>query len=708
MLEFEALKKKVADYLDPAYLPIIDQAYQVAFEAHEGQKRASGEPYISHPLAVAEILADMHMDYQSIAAALLHDVIEDTAIDRTVIASYFGEEITELVESISKLAQIKFADHLEAQAENLRKMMLAMTRDIRVILIKLADRLHNMRTLGALPREKQRRIAKETLEIYAPIANRLGMNSFRLEFEENGFSHLYPIRYAVLKKAVQKARGHRKELVSQLQIHLESSLRKSGIAPFTVMAREKNLYSLYKKMKQKDLSLSEIMDLYALRILVDTVDSCYRLLGVVHNCYKPMHGRFKDYIAVPKVNGYQSLHTVVLGPHGIPVEIQIRTEQMHQMAENGIAAHWLYKSPEVAIGAAELKARQWLSGILEIQKNTKSSREFVEHLKVDLYSDEVYVFTPDGDILSLPHDASVVDFAYAVHTDVGNACIAAKIDRRLMPLSTRLNSGQTVEIVTAAGAHPNPIWLSFVVTGKAKSNIRHFLKTQESDQARLLGQRLIEQSLSALSLSLKDLSSGHLAEVLADLKLENFQAICEEVGMGNQAAPLIARRLIADLPELSQQPVEHLLAIRGTEGMVVNYATCCYPIPGDAVMGYLSSGRGLTIHRDNCASVRESAQSFDQLIAVQWSKEVEGEFKVELRIEILNHHGILALLTHTLADHHVNVINVHIDARDTRHGIITFLIGVSDRNHLHKLMKKLKSIEVVTRVTRGSVGVLIP
>lgn len=706
MLEFEVLKKKIAEYLDPLYLPIIDQAYHMAFKAHEGQKRASGEPYISHPLAVADILADMHMDYQSIVAAILHDVIEDTTTDRTVIASHFGEEIAQLVESLSKLDQIKFENHIEAQAENLRKMMLAMTRDIRVILIKLADRLHNMRTLSALPREKQRRIARETLEIYAPIANRLGMNSFRLEFEENGFAHLYPIRYQVLKKAVQKARGHRKEIVSQLQTHLQSSLEKSGIASFRVMAREKHLYSLYKKMKQKDLSLSEIMDLYALRILVDTVDSCYRLLGVVHNCYKPMHGRFKDYIAVPKVNGYQSLHTVVLGPHGIPVEIQIRTEKMHHMAENGIAAHWLYKSPEGAIGEAEIDARHWVKGILEIQKNTKSSKEFIEDLKIDLYPDEVYVFTPDGDILSLPNDATAVDFAYAVHTDVGNACIAAKIDRRLMPLSTRLTSGQTVEIVISAGAHPNPAWLSFVVTGKARSNIRHFLKSQQTDQACLLGQRLIEQSLSALSLSLKDMSSQHLAEVLEGLQLENFQMLCAEVGMGNQAAPLVARRLIAELPLHSQQSVEHPLAIRGTEGMVVSYGKCCYPIPGDAVMGCLSSGRGLSIHRDNCERVRGMDESLEQLIAVQWSKKVEGEFKVELRVEVLNNHGILALLTHTLAQHHVNVESVHIDARDSRHSIITFLIGVYDRNHLIKVMKNLKSIEVVTRVTRGPV--LIP
>ncbi len=699
MNPFDELCQELKGYLTEAEVVEITKAYSLAEKAHEGQQRYSGDPYISHPVAVACILAHMHMDKESIIAAMLHDVLEDTAVDKITIAEQFGEGVAELVDGVSKLEQINFESRVEAQAENLRKMMLAMARDIRVILIKLADRLHNMRTLEAMPLEKRRRIAKETLEIYAPIANRLGMNNFRIEFEDIGFSFLYPVRHRVLKEAVRKARGNRKELIQDLESNIKNRLEQENISPFVIRGREKHLYSLYKKMRKKDLSLSEIMDVYAIRILVDKVDDCYRVLGVVHNTYRPVYGRFKDYIAIPKANGYQSLHTTVLGPYGVPIEVQIRTTEMDRMAENGIAAHWLYKSSNGIAGTAEVRAREWLKGILEIQKNTGNSREFIEHVKVDLYPDEVYVFTPGGDILSLPSGATAVDFAYAVHTDVGNACIAAKIDRRLVPLSSRIISGQTVEIITASGAHPNPAWLSFVATGKARSNIRHWLKTQQVSEARILGKRLIERALVSLALSLEEVNEKRMKALLQELNLENFDQLCEEVGLGNQVAPLVVRRLVSDLP-VEDAHLIYPLAIRGTEGMVVSYAKCCRPIPGDVITGFLSAGRGIVIHREGCKNLTEIHKSPEKYIFIQWADKVIGEFQIELRIEVINKRGVLAVLANKLSENDANIQNVHIDERDNRHNTITFLLSIQDRNHLAKLIKQLRKIDLVTRVVR--------
>lgn len=701
MYQFSDLKAELESYLTQEQVSEITYSYMMADEAHKGQHRSSGEPYIFHPIEVARILASMHMDHQSIIAAMLHDVIEDTDLDKATIAENFGEEVAELVDGLSKLDQIKFENRVEAQAENLRKMMLAMARDIRVILIKLADRLHNMRTLSALSIEKQRRIARETLEIYAPIANRLGMNNFRIEFEDLGFAYLYPIRYRVLKEAVRKARGNRKEIIQTLEANLKNRLEQENVFPFVIMGREKHLYSLYKKMRKKDLSLSEIMDVYALRVLVDKVDTCYRVLGVVHNLYKPVYGRFKDYIAIPKANGYQSLHSTVLGPFGVPIEIQIRTEDMDRMAENGIAAHWLYKSDTGSTSDAEARAREWLKSILEIQKHTGNSSEFIEHVKVDLYPDEVYVFTPDGDILSLPNGATAVDFAFAVHTDVGNTCIAAKIDRRLVPLSTRLSSGQTVEIITAEGAHPNPGWLSFVVTGKARSSIRHWLKTQQLSEARILGKRLVERALTALSLSLEDIAKQALNAVLKELKLDSFEQLCEEVGLGNQVAPLIARRLVSE-PALKEAHANLIrpLAIQGTEGLVVTYAKCCRPIPGDGIIGYLSAGRGIVVHRENCKNIAEMYKAPEKYIFMQWADKVAGEFPIELKVEVLNKRGVLATLANALSEKDANIQDVHIDERDSRHNTMTFLINVRDRQHLAKVIRRIREIDIVTRVLR--------
>lgn len=702
MFHFSDLREQLSSYLTQEQVAEISDSYLFAAKAHEGQQRISGEPYILHPIEVARILANMHMDHQSIIAAILHDVIEDTHLDKDALQEKFGSEVAELVDGVSKLDLIKFESRAEAQAENLRKMMMAMAKDIRVIIIKLADRLHNLRTLESLPREKQRRISRETLEIYAPIANRLGMNNFRVEFEDLGFAYLYPVRYRILKDAVRKARGNRKEVIQAIESNLKNRLEQEQVIPFVILGREKHLYSVYKKMRQKDLSLSEIMDVYAIRILVDKVDTCYRAFGAVHNLYKPIPGRFKDYIAVPKANGYQSLHTTVVGPFGVPVEIQIRTEEMDRLAENGIAAHWLYKSSNGTKGnEAEVRAREWLKSMLEIQKNAGSSLEFIEHVKLDLYPDEVYVFTPQGDILSLPSGATAVDFAFAVHTGVGNACIAAKIDRRLVPLSTRLISGQTIEIITAEGAHPNPLWLSFVVTGKARSNIRHWLKNQQHSEARVLGRRLIERSLSSLSLSLSDIKENHLKEVIADLKIDSFDCLCEEIGLGNLAAPLVAKRIASDVTELeAQSETSHPLAIQGTEGMVVSYAKCCRPIPGDDIVGFLSAGRGIVVHRSDCSNVTDFQKYPEKYILIQWSDKVEGEFQVELKVEFLNQRGVLAILANVLSEQEANIENVYLDERDSRHNAITFLISIRNRAHLAKIINSLREVAVVTRVSR--------
>lgn len=701
-MQFSELRKQLASYLHKDQVELIASAYATAEKAHAGQVRSSGDEYITHPLEVAKILADMRMDYQSIIAAILHDTIEDTSVSKEEIAEKFGDKVAELVDGVSKLAQIKFESRAEAQAENLRKMMLAMARDIRVILIKLADRLHNMRTLDSLPREKQRRIALETLEIYAPIANRLGMNNFRVEFEDLGFSYLYPVRYKVLKEAVRKARGNRREIIDSVENDILAKLKHDKIKTKSIVGREKHLYSLYRKMRYKDLSLSEIMDVYALRIIVNDVDSCYRVLGVVHSMYKPVHGRFKDYIAVPKANGYQSLHTTVLGPHGVPVEIQIRTEDMNNMAENGISAHWLYKSYSDTNSGneAETRAREWLKGLLELQNNTGSSLEFIEHVKIDLYPDEVYVFTPTGEIMPLPSGATCVDFAYNVHTDVGNSCIAAKVDRRLVPLSSRLSSGQTIEIITAEGAHPNPAWLSFVVTGKARSNIRHWLKTQQISESRQLGKCLIERALSSLSLSIDGIADENFNRVAKELKLNSRDELYEEIGLGNQMAPLVARRLAVESPKDHNHDITPL-AIKGTEGMVVSYAKCCRPIPGDPILGFLSAGRGMVIHRDNCNNVAEVRRFPEKYVFVQWAEEVLGEFAVDLRVDVLNKRGVLATLANALSDCNANIENVHVEERDEHHSALIFLIHIRDRKHLALILRKLRANSVVIKVSRA-------
>src|SRR5690554_267292 len=592
MLTIDSLANDLSTYLEPGHIDLVRRAYFYAEQAHDGQFRRSGDPYGSHPLAVAGILREMHMDHQSLVAAMLHDVIEDTGIGKPAIEKQFGETVANLVDGVSKLNKIHFSSQAEAQAENFQKMALAMAKDIRVILVKLADRMHNMRTLDVLSPEKRRRIARETLDIYAPIANRLGMNNIRVEFEERGFSTLYPMRSHRIEAAVRNVRGNRKELVNQVQAALEALLEREGM-PGRVIGREKHLYSIYTKMRQKRRSFREITDVFAFRIVTDQVDTCYRILGAVHSLYKPVPGKFKDYIAIPKVNGYQSLHTTLFGMHGVPIEIQIRTEEMEAMANNGIAAHWLYKSSDDRPSQSHFRVRQWVQDLLEMQKQAGNSLEFIEHVKTDLFPDEIYVFTPRGEILELPAGSTPVDFAYAVHTDVGNSCVACRINRRLAPLSEPLQSGQTVEII-ASGTQPNPAWLGFVVTGKARSSIRHFLKNQRRSEAITLGRRLLNKVLSSAGYHLANLPKEQVGGLLEQTNFEVLDDLLEDIGLGNRMAFIVARRLIPNEEgsAISEAHDDTSLAIRGSEGMLLSFAKCCYPIPGDPIVGYVSAGRG--------------------------------------------------------------------------------------------------------------------
>lgn len=689
-------------YLEPGQVQEVYRAYLFSAEAHNGQHRMSGEPYITHPIEVARILAEMHMDHQSIMAAILHDVIEDTGIGKEQLAQEFGEEVAELVDGVSKLTLIRFGSKAEAQAENFRKMLLAMVRDIRVILVKLADRLHNMRTLGALAPAKRRRVARETLEIYAPIATRLGMNSMRLELEDLGFAAYHPMRHRILAESVRKARGNRKEIVQKIETALRERLRQEGL-PGRVVGREKHLYSIYQKMRNKALPFNEVFDVYAFRIIVDTVDTCYRVLGAVHNLYKPVPGRFKDYIAIPKANGYQSLHTVLFGPYGVPIEVQIRTEDMDAVAEAGIAAHWLYKSGDRGSGTAQARAREWLRSILEIQTSAGNSLEFIENVKIDLFPDEVYVFTPKGKIMELPRGATAVDFAYAVHTDVGNTCVAAKIDRRLAPLRTPLHNGQTVEIITSPNARPNPLWLNFVVTGKARANIRLYLKNLKREEAIQLGRRLLERALATFSLQLAELSEQQIAEALEEFKLKSLDELFEAIGLGNRMAMLVARRLAPAAETVAvEQNASRPLVIKATEGMVLTFAKCCRPIPGDPIVGFVSAGRGIVIHTASCKNLVEFRGMPEKWLDVEWEEEPQGEFPVEIRVDVENQRGVLATVAANIAEMGSNIENVGLEERAGMTTTLTFVLTVRNRQHLAKIMRRIRALPLVVRITRTS------
>jgi RelA/SpoT family (p)ppGpp synthetase len=702
MQTIDALNSTLRSYLDPEQTNHVRRAYYFAEQAHYGQLRRSGEPYVTHPLAVAGILADMHMDHQSLMAAMLHDVIEDTGIEKSAIGNQFGPTVAELVDGVSKLTQMEFGSLEEKQAENFQKMALAMARDIRVILVKLADRLHNMRTLGVLHTEKARRIARETLDIYSPIAMRLGMNNVRMEFEDLGFSALYPMRARRIDAALRNARGHRKELVEKIRHQVETTLEQEG-HEVEVVGREKHLYSIYKKMKSKRKSFSEIMDIYAFRIIVDSVDTCYRVLGSIHSLYKPVPGEFKDYIAIPKANGYQSLHTILMGMHGVPIEIQIRTREMEDMANNGIAAHWLYKSDSQSANGSHARARQWVQGLLEMQQRAGNSLEFIESVKIDLFPDEIYIFTPKGRILELPRGATAVDFAYAVHTDVGNSCVACRINRRLAPLSEPLQSGQTVEILTAPGARPNPSWFNYAVTAKARSNIRHFLKHQTRDDSVALGRRLLDKALTGFDSSLDQVPQDKLQDFLSHQHYDLLDDLLEEIARGNRLPVIIAQQLLGEMAadQMEQnggaaQPV----AIRGTEGFMVSYAKCCHPIPGDPIEGYLSAEKGVVVHRERCNNLGDMRENRERLVALRWDDVVEGEYPVELRIEVENRRGMIAVIATRINSMDVNIEKISTDDKDYQFTYVHLEVLVTNRVHLARIMKRLRTINYVRKVTR--------
>ncbi|MGK0297681.1 MAG: guanosine-3',5'-bis(diphosphate) 3'-pyrophosphohydrolase [Gammaproteobacteria bacterium] len=705
MLNFNDLEKSTRSYLSDTEISNIRRAYEFGVKAHEGQLRKSGEPFIQHPLEVACILADMHMDYQTICAAILHDVIEDTETAKSEIRKLFDKEIAALVDGVSKLTQIQFDSKEEAQAHNFRKMLMAMTNDIRVILVKLADRLHNMRTLGSLKPEQRRRIARETLDIYAPIAQRLGINNIRLELEELGFAVLYPLRYRILEEQVIKARGHRKEIITKTRNAIRRRLKQEK-TPAQIVGREKHLFGIYQKMQKNKLSFSEVYDVYAFRIIVENVDLCYRMLGTVHNLYKPVPGKFKDYIAIPKVNGYQSLHTVLFGPFGVPIEVQIRTNEMDDVAEAGIAAHWLYKSGSSnEQKSAQKRAREWLKNILDMQATAGNPQEFLENVRIDLFPDSVYNFTPKGKIVELPRGATAVDFAYAIHTDVGNSCVGVRINRRLAPLGTALTTGQTVEIINAPGARPDPAWLNFAITAKSRSNIRHFLKNLQKNEAASLGKRLLVRELKLLSVLYDEIDSNKMEKTLEEHHLENEELLLQEIGLGNRMAKLIARQLIneQDVPEppdrqnsKDNQP----LMIKGTEGMVINFPKCCLPIPGDKIIGFVTAGRGIVVHHQSCSNVAEYRNHPEKWISAVWENGIESDFQTHITIEVTNQRGMLAKLASTISEEDANIVHIEMKDRDDRYTTLKFIIEVSSRIHLARIMRKVRIIKSVARISR--------
>jgi guanosine-3',5'-bis(diphosphate) 3'-pyrophosphohydrolase len=701
---FEPLKELVSSYLSKVQIDLLKQAYLVAREAHEGQMRSSGEPYITHPVAVALNLAKMHLDHETLMAALLHDVIEDTPVTKDELAELFGYTVAELVEGVSKLDKLKFDNKEEMQAENFRKMILAMVQDIRVILIKLADRTHNMRTLESLRPDKRRRIARETLEIYAPIANRLGIHDIKSELEVLGFEALYPMRSRALKSAVKQARGNRKEIINNIQEEIAARLKESGIKA-EVIGREKHLYSIYRKMLNKELMFNEVMDIYAFRVIVENkIDNCYRTLGAVHNLFKPIESRFKDYIAIPKTNGYQSLHTSLIGPHGIPVEIQIRTHDMDQMADKGVAAHWLYKQDGDKSGTtAQMKARRWMQSLLELQQSAGSSFEFIENVKSDLFPEEIYVFTPDGRIIELPMGATAVDFAYAVHTDVGNSCVGVKVDRKPYPLSRAIDSGQTIEVVTSSAARPNATWLNFVVTSKARLQIRTYLRSQEQTESYGLGRRLLSHALGKVDI--EDIDQAKIDQVVKETGNKDLDGLFVNIGLGNALSIGIARRLTDEFTidnnanGFTDPNNKTKMPIKGTEGMLVSYGKCCRPIPGDGILAYLSPGKGLMVHQQGCRNIKGHEQG--ALFPVKWDSDINRDFIAKLRIEIINHQGALAALTNVVARCDSNVHTLNSGEKDSGLYVIDMEITCRDRVHLANIIRKIKVMIDVQRVVRN-------
>jgi len=690
-------------YLKPADVARLADAYRFSESAHQGQTRQSGDPYISHPLAVAEILAGWHLDSQALMAALLHDVMEDARVTKTEISDTFGKPVAELVDGVSKLDKIEFQSAEDAQAENFRKMLLAMARDVRVILIKLADRLHNMRTLGAVPPQKRRRIARETMEIYAPIANRLGLNALYHELQELAFASLYPLRYKVLARATKAARGNRREVIGKTEAAIKAKLAESAVQA-SVVGREKHVYSTYKKMREKELSFSEVHDIYGFRVIVRDTPTCYLALGALHALYKPVPGKFKDYIAIPKANGYRSLHTTLIGPFGAPVEIQLRTEQMQHIAESGVASHWMYKSDDASLSELHQQTHRWLQSLLEIQNQSGDSAEFLEHIKVDLFPDEVYVFTPKGRIMSLPRGANAVDFAYAVHTDIGNRCVAAKVNGDLVPLRTELRNGDRVEIITAGHAKPNPAWLQHVRTGKARSNIRHFLKTMQYEESASLGERLLAQAVKALGASLHELDEATWERVARDGGSRSRQEVLADIGLGKRLPAVVARRLLRHLEAPREEAAAKFtgsVTIRGTEGVAVQLASCCRPIPGDAIVGSIKKGQGLVVHTDDCRQIERSRRNEpDQWIDVEWDPSTSRLFQAAIKVTVANQRGVLAQVASAIAEAGANIDSINMDEDRTVYTSMLFVLDVANRQHLARVMRALRRLPDVRKLSR--------
>ncbi len=700
----QALRDQLG-YLPAPQLERVLRAFQVGAQAHEGQTRKSGEPYITHPVAVAGILAELGMDAETIIAAILHDTLEDTALSRSALAGEFGEVVAELVDGVTKLDKMRFGSRQEADAESFRKMLLAMARDLRVILIKLADRLHNMRTLGAKDAPSRRRIARETLEIYAPIAQRLGMNKIKAELQDLGFRALYPDRYRVISERIRAALGNRREAMGRIETALSQRLAAERL-PAHVVGRIKSPWSIYSKMHNEHKSFAQLMDVYGFRVVVESAMNCYMALGVVHALYKPVDKRFKDFIAIPKANGYQSLHTVLLGPFGAPIEVQIRTAEMDSVAERGVAAHWAYKTDSGPANSAQARAREWLSALADNQVNTASSAEFIENVKIDLFPDEVYLFTPRGDILALPRNATALDFAYAVHTDVGDHAVAARVDKKLLPLRTRLESGQLVEIITAPSAVPNPAWLESVVTGKARTAIRQYLKHMEHEDAVDFGHRMLDRALDARGSNLDAIPAEVLNRFLHEARLKRLEELLAEIGLGNRMPDVVARHLLALRDGSSDEAVpgaasaHEKIRITGAERGVLSFANCCHPLPGDAIIGYLSPGKGIVVHREECPNVAELRKSPERCVAIEWDRDVQGDYRAELRIEVINRPGVLATIAAAIAAADSNIENVEYAERDVAAATLLFAIEVKNRKHLADVIRRVRRTGVVSGVYR--------
>ena len=688
-------------YLSSEQLRLVKQAHAFASDIHKGQIRRTGHPYITHPSAVALILSEMKMDHETIMAALLHDVIEDSEVNKSSLGKEFGRAVSEIVDGVSKLSKI-FDSQAQAQAENFQKMALAMAKDIRVILVKIADRLHNMRTIGVMSNEQRRRIAKETLDFYAPIANRLGMNNIKNELEELSFRAFYPLRAESINNAVN-SRSNKKELMSEVTGSILAALNREGINA-EVKGRQKNAYSIYRKMKAQRKSFSEIMDVFGIRIIVDQVDSCYRALGVVHNLYKPVPARFKDYISIPKINGYQSLHTSLFTLEGTPLEVQIRTKQMAAVADNGIAGHWLYKAGDDNSDASQKRAHQWVQELLELQKRAGNPLEFIEHLKVDLFADEVYVFTPQGEIMELPRGACAIDFAYGVHTDIGNHCVACRVDRSLAPLSMQLESGQSIEIISSDEARPNPDWLTFVVTSKARSAIRMALKNQKEEESISLGRKLLNRALANANTSISKLDFRRLRRVFNEMGVRRLNDLLSAIGNGDLMAYVAAQKLLAaDNPDYEAVTVEGggPVAIRGGEGLIINYGRCCGPVPGDPIVGHMTPGKGFVVHIESCPNINEfRKRASREIIPARWTSKTEGEFQTALRLSVSRRKGILAQIASEISDAEAGLEAINTEERNAEVGTIDITLTVKNRSHLARVMRRLRNDIAVINISR--------